>query len=241
MDTEGEQMWDLEGGAASAVSLRRLPLFALMPEPELTSLAEHTTWRVYHPYDLIVRPGDARGNVYVIDRGQVRIFSRVDEQQKLTVLFLGSGDVMDFNDLPPGPAEHAFAEAVTEPTVVNRVPRETLHHVLFSPGSPAAVLDEQTRRALMKIALLLWEQVFQDAPSRLAHELARLATWDEDRGAMMVWETHEQLGELTHIPRQRVTELLQHFKRRGLVDFAPHRHGITVIDAQRLADEGCTA
>jgi len=71
-----------------------------------------------------------------------------------------------------------------------------------------------------------------NVPTRLAHELARLARYDPE---CMVCETHGELASRIGTSQQEVTRGLQHLVQEGLIAPTNHRHGIMVLDVDSLA------
>ena len=222
-------------GRVDGLFLRQIPLFGDVAERDLRRLAEVGTWRRYKQGELIVQPGDQRGCVFIVVQGEVRIFGAAPNRDEISVLFLTGGEVIDFNDLPPGLVDDAYAEATGEGALVCRLPRKLFHEAVFACPRSARALDAQARQRLMELALLVWELAFHDAQTRLCHVLARLAERDAEH---MVWDQHGELARMTRISREEVTRVLGHLRARGLIADGSRRRGIKVLDIDRLASAG---
>ncbi len=133
---EGAPAWRRRIGRAD-------PLFRHMADGDLKALAKVTTWWAYGRGAFIVQPGDEPGHVFVLARGTARVFASAPDGRELDILLLSTGDVIDFNDLPPPLDEYIYAEATGEDTLAFELPREAFHGAVFARPSAAAALDLQ--------------------------------------------------------------------------------------------------
>lgn len=217
----------------TAASLKLLPLFRDLPEADLQRLAAVATWQAYGYGDYVIQPDDPRDDVFVFVQGTGRLSASPLGRPEVNIFLLSPGDVIDLNALPPELEEVVYVTVTGEQAIVCRLPRDLLEEVLFGGSPGAGVLDAQRNSRVVQLLALLLAFVYRDALGRLSHVLADTAQDDPEH---MVWETHEELARRIGTQREVVTKLLQPLKRRGLIDFEPHYHGIKVLDVERLAD-----
>lgn len=232
MDSGEGLLWRGRSGRMDAASLRRIELFREMAEPSLARLAEQASWRRWRRGESILDPLEVPGEVFILLEGRVIIGGRAPDGKAVDVFFLGPGDVIDFNDLPPILGAYVYVEAGSEEVISCRLPRPAFHGAVFGHPASAALLDRQARQRLLELALLLWEFAFHDALHRLEHVLAQVAEGDPEH---VVPLTREELGRRTGIRREDVTKFLKRLKAQGLVDYGSHHRGIKVLDLARLA------
>lgn len=215
-------------------SLRVIPLFQEVAQSELEHLVRGANWHRSRRGQAILEPLEATGHVFIVLEGRVLIGGRAPGGKEVDVFFLGSGDVIDLDDLPAPLAEYVYVEADSEEVVACRISRPAFRQAVFSHPASAARLDRQASRRLLDLALLLWEFAFQDARHRLRHVLAQLAEESPDH---MVPLTREELGRRTGIRREDVTKFLKRLRDQGLIDYEAHHRGIKVLDIVGLSSD----
>jgi len=234
MDIETEEVpGTRRSGRPSASMLARVPVFAVLEEGVRQMLATHTVWRRYDRGERLAGPGDDQQSVFVILQGTIRITVSGSEGQELTIYMLTAGDIIDLVTLPAELEAVTSAHASTDDAVAFRIPRQDF--LRFTRANPPAVdlLFEQAQLRLFELAVLYTDHVFHDALTRLMRVLSRLTAHDNDQ---MVWASQTEIAHMTGMSREVVSRLLSRLKKRGLIIYEPHRKGIRVLDAGRLAE-----
>lgn len=99
--------------------LARLELFAGLSQQQLHKLAEHTRHQAYGHEELIVKQGDRSSEMYVVERGQVRIEAKIDGALEPHVIsVLGRGEFFGEMSMLTGEARAASVIAVEETEVL---------------------------------------------------------------------------------------------------------------------------
>lgn len=125
-------------GRMDITSLRGIPLFQEVAQSELEYLVRGANWHRSRRGQAILEPLEATGNVFIVLEGRVLIGGRAPGGKEVDVLFLGSGDVIDLNDLPAPLAEYVYVEADSEEVVACRISRPAFRQAVFSHPASAA-------------------------------------------------------------------------------------------------------
>lgn len=99
--------------------LARLELFSGLTPQQLRKLAEHTRHQAYGHEELIVKQGDRSSEMFVVERGRVRIEANVDGSSEPHVIsVLGRGEFFGEMSMLTGEARAASVVAVEETEVL---------------------------------------------------------------------------------------------------------------------------
>ncbi len=111
-----------------ATLLAGLELFAGLEEDELKRLAEHCRLDEYAPEEYIVRQGESTTEMYIVERGSVRIEAELRHGKPVVVTSLGRGEFFGEMSMLTGEARSANVIAVGETDVI------VLDHDTFAPA-----------------------------------------------------------------------------------------------------------
>lgn len=225
---------DLEGNTMSkqaefAVILKMNPMFADLGADELQRLAGLCHTRQLATGEVLFQKGDPGDALFGVRRGQIRIETGASDGARLTLNFMGSGDL--FGEVAVLDGQDRTADATAgEPTDLFVLRREDF----------LGFLEREPKVAVRLIALLCqrirWqsermeESVLQPLPVRLARRLCALA---EDFGSE-VHISQEQLGIFVGAARESVNRQLQTWRKDGIVDLQRGRimlHNMTKLTA----------
>ncbi len=225
---------DLEGNTKSkqaefAVILKMNPMFADLGADESQRLAGLCHTRQLATGEVLFQKGDPGDALFGVRRGQIRIETGASDGARLTLNFMGSGDL--FGEVAVLDGQDRTADATAgEPTELFVLRREDF----------LGFLEREPKVAVRLIALLCqrirWqsermeESVLQPLPVRLARRLCALA---EDFGSE-VHISQEQLGIFVGAARESVNRQLQTWRKDGIVDLQRGRimlHNMTKLTA----------
>lgn len=155
-------------------SLRRVPLFADLTEPELDLLAERALPRKYQPGEMVFSEGDSCEGLYVLETGNVKIFntSASGREQVLHIERAGNSlaelPVFDGGDYP------ASAAAVDYCTLLFISKKDFRAFCLERPEVSLKVLKVVSAR-LRTLVAMIEELSFTTVRNRLASWLLQEA------------------------------------------------------------------
>lgn len=138
--------------------LRSVPLFELLDEEELASLAGQLDLVSYLAGQRIFSAGDSGGMMYVVQTGRVELFVQNRNRERIVLGFLEEGEI--FGELALLGDEHYSASAkAIENTVLFRIDRNDL--LLLVRAHPAAALDMMSMlgKRIREADFLLQDQV----------------------------------------------------------------------------------
>jgi CRP/FNR family transcriptional regulator, cyclic AMP receptor protein len=120
-----------------------------------------------------------------------------------------------FGDMPIAGQQMygAFAEAIEDCTLCV-LGRADLERLIQTRPQVAIRLLEVVGRRLLEAESVIEDFAFKSVPARLGTVLLRLVAGDGDE---LVGHTHQDLAEMIGTYRETVTQTLDDFQRRGLV------------------------
>jgi len=235
MDIEREIRGNRRSGKLTISLLRQLELFRDVAEADLEALARASRWHLYRRHEEIVGPGEEGRPFFVIAAGLVGITAVSPWGEEFIGLLLHADDLFSFADLPPALSESTSAQAMSDLTIVYRLPDKQFKAVKRTSHTMHRLVEEQTNHHLHALSEVLLDFVFYDAQTRFTRILGRLAARNEDH---MVWFTHDELGHLTGLNRAMATKFLGQLRDQGLVSYGSHQHGVKIPDPSRLSSKG---
>lgn len=213
--------------AEFAVMLKLNPLFADLGPDELQQIAGLCHTRQLAAGAVLFQKGDVGDALFGVRRGQIRIETGASDGSRLTLNFLGPGDVFGEVAVLDGQSRTADATA-GEPTELFVLRREAfLGHLEHEPKLAVKLIGLLCQR-IRWMSERMEESVLQPLPVRLARRLCALAA---DFGAE-VHISQEQLGVFVGAARESVNRQLQAWRKDDILDL--HRGRILLKNMGRL-------
>jgi CRP-like cAMP-binding protein len=218
-------------------ALQENQFFQLLRDDALLEIAALAQCRTYGQGALITASSTAFSEFFVILRGGVRFYLLSRDGRKTTLNALHEGRVFwygpaDLFAIPTQPtsAEHC-AEVLAGGAILCSMPLSYVRRLMAEHPPFAQALFDQVCRWTLEFCDRIGEMAHDQVTIRLAHTLARLARASDDH---VVTETHDELAWWVGTSRARVTKELHRLRALGLIDYRPHRHGIRVLEPERL-------
>ncbi|MEJ2007224.1 MAG: Crp/Fnr family transcriptional regulator [Acidobacteriota bacterium] len=209
-----------ESKAKRIESLRSVPLFAGLTEPELGLLADRALSRKYQPGEMIFSEGDACEGLYVLQTGNVKIFntSASGREQVLQIERAGNSlaelPVFDGGDYP------ASAAAVDNCTLLFISKKDFRAFCLERPEVSLKVLKVVSAR-LRNLVAIIEELSFTTVRNRLASWLlqeARSRGQKSSRGIEFTLSvSNQELAFQIGTVRELVSRNLSYFQSEGML------------------------
>jgi len=215
--------------------LRKIPLFAAVPDEELAALADTLGKRVFGKGVIIFHKDSPGETTYIIESGQVRIFALSESGQEISVRVYGCGEV--FGELSMLDGQPRSAGAITmEETHVLTMHREDFLRILERcPGMAQGIIA--TLAARVRYTTQYAETLaFLDVDGRVANRLLELAgkhgVTTEEGTRITLPLTQSELASLVGATRERVNKVLRAFRDQGLIRLDGYT--ITILDERGL-------
>jgi CRP/FNR family transcriptional regulator, cyclic AMP receptor protein len=199
--------------AEFAVILKMNPIFAELGGDELQRISSLCHTRQLAAGELLFRKGDPGNALFGIRRGQIRIETGTSGGRRLTLNFMGPGDLFGEVALLDGESRTAAATA-GEPTELFVLRREDFLACLEREPKAAIKLIRLLCRQIRWQSERMEEGMLQPLPVRLARRLCALAS---DFGSE-VHISQEQLGIFVGAARESGNRQLQLWRRDGILD-----------------------
>src|ERR1700752_1815806 len=199
--------------AEFAVILKMNPMLADLGADELQRIAGICHTQQMTAGEVLFQQGDAGDALFGVRRGQVRIETGAPDGSRLTLNFMGPGDLFGEVAVLDGQNRTADARAA-EATELFVLRREDF--LAFLEREPKVA----TRITMLLCQRIRWqsermeESVLQPLPIRLARRLCALAS---DFGSE-VHISQEQLGVFVGAARESVNRQLQLWRKDGILD-----------------------
>jgi CRP/FNR family transcriptional regulator len=191
----------------------------------------------YPKNSVIFSPGDTGNLIYYVVSGRVKIYNLSIGGKEIIYWFCNPKDLFGLAELCGAEMRAVFAEAVedTQTLTINKI-----NFVELINNNPQISLyfmrlyGSRIRQAHETIRDL----VASDVPSRLAQLLIKLSQisgeLDCDRIMLKNKLTHQELANMIGATRTTVTEIINHFKRDGLIKYDSGK--ITILNLKQLTE-----
>ena len=199
--------------AEFAVILKMNPMFSDLGSDELQRLSNLCHTQHLGVGEVLFQKGDSGDALFGIRRGQIRIETGAADGSRLTLNFLGPGELFGevaVLDSQSRTADAAAAEA-TELFVLRR--EDFLSFLEREPKVAIKIIQLLCQRIRWQ-SERMEESVLQPLPVRLARRLCALA---DDFGSE-VHISQEQLGVFVGAARESVNRQLQLWRKDGILD-----------------------
>lgn len=231
MDIAAEIQRGRVSGAIDAATLSELPVFKVLPPESLSKLACSARWHLYHRRETISTFEEELHCVFVVAAGTMLI-STIHSGREFILFRLYREGMIDTHELRGGFVEMTRAQAGSDDTLVYKLPRGAFRTTVLAHAASAERLCDQNLERINALAELLVDFACDDALTRLAHTLGRLAGGSPDG---VVHETHNELAQMTGMSRTEVSTFLARLRARGLLIHEPYTREIEVPNPQHLA------
>ncbi|MGB3864812.1 MAG: Crp/Fnr family transcriptional regulator [Xanthobacteraceae bacterium] len=213
--------------AEFAVILKMNPMFAELGAAELQRISGLCRTQSLAGGEVLFQKGDDGDALFGVRRGQIRIETGASDGARLTLNFLGPGDLFGEVAVLDGQSRTADA-AATEPTELFVLRREDfLAHLEREPRVAIRLIELLCQR-IRWMSERMEESVLQPLPVRLARRLCALAS---DFGSE-VHISQEQLGVFVGAARESVNRQLQQWRKDGILDL--QRGRVLLLDMDKL-------
>lgn len=210
--------------------MRPSPLFHGLSPAEEEEALTYFRALTYPKGRLIFRQGDLGQALYLVARGQVRLFRLHLGGQERTVGYVGEGEIFGEMGLLEGKERSASAQAVEESLLFALFPEEYFALIRRFPlvaHNLARILAARLREADLEMDLLS----FEEAKSRVAYALLKLLR--QGQGPLFRLR-HQELAALAGTSRETATRALHELRGLGAVRLGP---GEVEVVAPELLEE----
>ena len=213
--------------AEFAVILKMNPMFADLDADELQRISSLCHTQHLGAGEALFHKGDPGDALFGVRRGQIRIETGASDGSRLTLNFMGPGELFGEVAVLDGQSRTADATAgePTELFVLGR--QEFLEHLEREPRVAIKIIQLLCQRIRWQ-SERMEESVLQPLPVRLARRLCALAAGFGSE----VHISQQQLGVFVGAARESVNRQLQLWRKDGILDL--QRGRILLLNMGRL-------
>ncbi len=201
--------------------LKRVPLFAGLPDDALAALAARLRRRSLPGGTPVVYKGDPSGALYLIESGRVKVHQATASGGEVILNLLGPGDFFGEMSLLDGQPRSADISTL-EPSALLLLEGDALRDLLTSQPAVAWTLLQILSRRVRDANTQAEMMMTRDVPGRVAACLLRLA---ETQGTPLssgsirveVGLTQSDIAALIGATRERVSRALSAFRESGAI------------------------
>ncbi len=210
--------------------LRQVPLFASLPEAEITAFAPLMRERRFPRGSVILMQGDRGDALYLIGSGQVKVVLIGDDGREVILSVLGPGAFFGEMALLDDEPRSAHVVAMEDSALLQLRREDFQARLRSSPDVGIALLRELSRR-LRRADDTIGSLALRDVNGRIAHLLLELA--DEEGGDRITRRlTHATLGQMVGASRETVSRTLRALVKTGALRVS--RREIAILDRAAL-------
>lgn len=208
-------------------ALRRLNLFAELPEVQLATLAGTALYETYDRGEVLFHSGDPGDRAYVIQSGAIDLVIESANGRELILSRLEAGEHFGEMALVDDRDRSATARAA-EPTKVVVVLRRAFIQALEDEPEMSREIIRSLVQRLRTADEKLEAFAYLDVKGRIARTILEL-----DRGqGKIIHVSHEELSNMAATSRQTATRVLDEWEDAGWIDLV--RRGLRATDVDAL-------
>jgi len=217
--------------------LRRIEIFADLPEEELANVAQLFRERRYKKNDIIFFEEDTGHYLYFVKEGRVKVSRLLPNGKEMILAFHSEGEYFGEMALIDGGTTPASVTAV-QPTVIYVMGAKEFSRLLENPRVNNIILRTLCRRcrdAWAQIEVLTFHNA--DARIRTAfYHMARQSGIVTSSGVKIPMHlTHKEISDIVGISRETATRVLTHLQELDLIKV--ETRNFVVKDPEQLVGE----
>lgn len=215
--------------------LRNVPLFAGLSDQELEALASRLGRRTFGKGMVIFHKGGLGRSLYIIESGQVRIFSLSETGQEISINIYGPGDLFGELAILDGLPRSAGAMAMQRTVTLTLYRDDFLRCLEACPSMVkdiVAVLSRRLRYTTAYAETLAFLDVYGRVAAKLLELADRYGVAKAGAEQIELHLTQAELASWVVASRESVNKVLGTFRDQGLIQL--EGQAITILDREAL-------
>ena len=215
-----------------------IPLFEGLSPDQLALIAGKARQRTYKAEEAIVRQDDPGETLYIVLSGIVKISMVGTDGNEVFLAVLATGE--NFGELSLIDSQFRSADVVTEEATTLMSIDRAVFNELIATVPPFSInllriLAHRTRRANVRIHAHCTLDVFGLVARQLL-EFSELYGMAQPDGSVLIpiRLTQGDIGDLVGASRERVNQVMGHFREKKMVSVDPKTYRITVFKPDEL-------
>lgn len=210
--------------------VRTVPLFAGLSVEDQHRIASAAVTRSYERREQVYRPGD-RAGLYIIHRGQVKVYRLTDSGTEQLIRIMSPGDFLGETALLADTTSDHFAVA-NRPSEVCTIPRDGVAQLLTERPAVALQMLQTVSERLGTAEQMLSALSGQSVGQRLAQQLLHLAE-EEGSPRFRLPTTKRDLASYLGTTAETLSRRLGAFQDAGIIRLGQDR-AVEILDRTQL-------
>ena len=199
------------------LNLASIPLFSGMTQENLALLSGRLQHKEYSRNCLVIAEGELSDSLYIINKGQIKIFISDDEGQEMILNTLGPGEYFGELAIIDQQPRSASAMAVCD-TTLSVVSSNSLTDCLKQHPEMAIKLLQVTAKRLRKATESQRQLALMDVYGRLKITLMALSNEAEGVYIVKPKPTQQDIANMIGSSREMVSRILKNLKNEGYIE-----------------------
>lgn len=194
--------------------LENIHLFSHLPADCLVKLEKASNTRKYPKNSILFMEGDENNNLFIIQSGQVCVYTDDDDGRQLVLNYMGPGEYFGELSLIDSKPRSASVAAI-EDCAVMCISRDTFRaFMLEHPQLYEPLLIELVSR-IRALTGNVKDMALLDVYGRVAHTLERLCGTAVDRSPKL---THQDIANMVGASREMVSRVMKELVVGGYIE-----------------------
>jgi CRP/FNR family cyclic AMP-dependent transcriptional regulator len=198
-----------------ADSLKAVPLFAGLSQPEIATLADGAIVRTFPKNTIVVTEGERSDSLYVILSGRVKVFVSDEHGKDVVLRVEGSGEYFGELALDEGP--RTASVATLEPCKMAVIANDVVRGLLTSHPDAALQLIRGLIGRMRYMTENLKDLALLDVYGRVAKLLLELARETDGRLVVDQRLTQQDIADRVSASREMVSRILKDLTTGGYI------------------------
>lgn len=216
--------------------LRRIPIFADLPDEALLAIHQYTIERVYRRGTVIFFEGDRGEGFHYVKSGRVKIVKATGDGREHIIKILTPGDlfaeVLLFNNQP-----YPATAVAAEDACIGIIKNSDLERLILGNNKLALQLIKALSQRLLYAQQKIKNLALGDVLARTAETLLRLGREHgraDEQGVIVITIdlSRQELANLVGTTRETVTRTLSALRKDKIIDFVGDK--MVILKPERL-------
>ncbi|NMA82234.1 MAG: Crp/Fnr family transcriptional regulator [Epulopiscium sp.] len=220
------------------VCAHKVPIFSTLSDEELIKIVEMTGNKEYEKGDLIFLEGSSLQTLYIINKGQIKLFKYTKDGKEQILHILEEGDF--FGELSLFEEEKvSFNAEAMAPVKICTLQKEDLEKLLKNHPDIAIKILQVVVHRLIRVESMMQKMATNDVEARIVELILELkdkhGIVKKNYVEIQLPLTREDMANYIGVTRETISRKLSKFQQEDLIQIVGNRR-IQILDEEGLRD-----
>ncbi|MEC1721294.1 Crp/Fnr family transcriptional regulator [Schinkia azotoformans] len=217
-----------------------VPIFNHLQFNEMLEIVKTSKTKTYKKGEMVFRAGEPSDHLYIVHKGQVKIYRLSESGKEQLIRIMEPGDFMGELALFTDESLTSYAEAMKDTEICAIHKTEMKEMLLSNPSISLKIIEEFSRR-LNDTEKNIESISSHDSEKRLASYLLGLSAGNDEVGTdhepiqITLPMSKKDLASYMGMTRETLSRRLSSFQDQGLISMTGQRK-ITILDVDALSE-----